>query len=41
MGVMTDGTHYGVAKDICYSMPVTCKNGKWTIVDNLPIDSFS
>jgi malate/lactate dehydrogenase len=27
MAVMTDGKSYGVKAGLCYSMPVTCKNG--------------
>lgn len=30
MGVYSDGS-YGAPKDIVYSFPVTCKDGKWTI----------
>ena len=41
MAVMSDGTKYGVPPGIMYSFPVTCKDGEWTIVDGLSIDSFS
>lgn len=40
MGVMSDGS-YGAPKDVIYSFPVTCKDGKWTIVQGLPIDERS
>eukprot|EP00698_Gefionella_okellyi_P021109 TRINITY_DN673_c0_g1_i1.p1 TRINITY_DN673_c0_g1~~TRINITY_DN673_c0_g1_i1.p1 ORF type:complete len:333 (-),score=77.71 TRINITY_DN673_c0_g1_i1:85-1083(-) len=40
MGVWSDGS-YGVPKDIVYSFPVTCSHGHWSIVQSLPIDSFS
>lgn len=40
MGVMSTGV-YGIAHDICYSYPVTCANGEWTIVEGLAIDDFS
>jgi len=32
---------YGIADGIFYSYPTVCKNGKYEIVENLPIDSFS
>ncbi len=31
MGVFSDGS-YGAPKDVIYSFPCTCKDGKWTIV---------
>lgn len=40
MGVWSDGS-YGVAKDLIYSFPVTCKDGKYTIVQGLSVDDFS
>jgi malate dehydrogenase len=40
MGVWSDGS-YGVAKDLIYSFPVTCKDGKYTIVQGLEVDAFS
>ena len=40
MGVYSDGS-YGAPKGVIYSFPVTCKNGKWTIVQGLKIDDFS
>jgi malate dehydrogenase len=40
MGVWSDGS-YGVAKDLIYSFPVTCRDGKHTIVQGLEIDPFS
>lgn len=41
MGVLSDGTHYGAPAGVMYSFPVTCKDGKWTIVDGLSIDERS
>lgn len=41
MAVPSTGNKYGVPEDIVYSFPVTCEAGKWTIVENLPIDDFS
>lgn len=41
MGVITDGTKYGVPAGLFYSMPVKCAAGEWTVVDGLPIDDFS
>jgi malate dehydrogenase len=40
MGVRSDGS-YGIRKDVIYGFPVTCSNGKYQIVPNLPIDGFS
>jgi len=40
MGVRSDGS-YGIEKDLIYSFPVTCKDGKYTIVQGLEIDEFS
>lgn len=43
MGVWTGtkGGDYGTSPDIYYSYPVVCADGKYTIVQNIPIDSFS
>ncbi|GAB3680753.1 malate dehydrogenase [Salinisphaera aquimarina] len=40
MGIPADGS-YGIAEGIMYSFPVTCKNGEYTIVQDLDIDDFS
>lgn len=40
MGIPSDGS-YGVAEGLIYSFPVTCKDGKYTIVQGLDIDEFS
>jgi malate dehydrogenase len=40
MGVHADGS-YGIEKGLIYSFPVTCKDGKYSIVQNLSIDAFS
>jgi malate dehydrogenase len=40
MSVLSDGS-YGVPKGIIYSFPCTCENGKWKIVQGLPVDDFS
>jgi malate dehydrogenase len=40
MGVLSDGS-YGIEKNIIYSYPVTCKDGKWEIVQKLSVDEFS
>jgi len=40
MAVASDGS-YGVPKELIYSFPVTCKNGKYEIVQGLSIDDFS
>jgi len=40
MGVPSDGS-YGIAPGIVYGYPCTCKDGKYEIVQGLPIDDFS
>ncbi len=40
MAVPSDGS-YGIDEGIIYSFPVTCKDGGYSIVQDLPIDEFS
>jgi malate dehydrogenase len=40
MGVPSNGD-YGIPKDIIFGFPVTCENGEYALVQNLPIDAFS
>ncbi|KAG1654907.1 hypothetical protein FOA52_003149 [Chlamydomonas sp. UWO 241] len=40
MGVVGDGS-YGQPADLCYSYPVTCKDGKWSVVQGLTINAAS
>jgi malate dehydrogenase len=40
MGVPSDGS-YGIPKETLFGFPVTCKQGEYEIVKNLPIDEFS
>ena len=40
MAVYSDGS-YGIQEGLIYSFPVTCENGKWTIVQGLEINDFS
>eukprot|EP00049_Salpingoeca_infusionum_P013337 m.248709 g.248709 ORF g.248709 m.248709 type:complete len:334 (+) comp15418_c0_seq2:744-1745(+) len=40
MAVMSDGS-YGIKPGVVYSFPVTIKDGKISIVQDLPIDEFS
>ncbi len=40
MGVQSDGS-YGIAEGLIYSYPVTCKAGKYSIVQGLEINEFS
>ncbi|EHQ52354.1 malate dehydrogenase [Ectothiorhodospira sp. PHS-1] len=40
MAVPSDGS-YGIEEGLIYSFPVTCKNGDYTIVQELEIDAFS
>jgi len=39
MGIYSDGS-YGIAKDLIFSFPVTCKDGKYTIVQDIPLDDY-
>lgn len=41
MSVVTDGKKYGVEKDLIFSFPCTCENGKYTIVEGLKINEFT
>jgi malate dehydrogenase len=40
MGIPSDGS-YGIPKDVMYGFPVVCKNGKYEMVRDLPIDDYS
>lgn len=40
MAVYSDGS-YGIAQGLIYSFPVTCKNGDFSIVQGLEINTFS
>ncbi|MGC9162475.1 MAG: malate dehydrogenase [Thiomonas sp.] len=40
MGIPSDGA-YGIPKDIVFGFPVTCANGEYQLVRDLPIDAFS
>lgn len=41
MAVWSNGNSYGVAEGIIYSFPCKCADGKWEVVNGLPIDEFS
>ncbi|MCK8516723.1 malate dehydrogenase [Methylonatrum kenyense] len=40
MAIPSDGS-YGISEGLIYSFPVTCKNGKYEIVQGLELDDFS
>ncbi len=40
MGIPSDGS-YGIPPDTVFGYPVTCANGEYSIIQNLPIDEFS
>lgn len=40
MGVYSDGS-YGIEKGLIYSFPCVCKDGDWSIVQDLPVSEFS
>jgi len=41
MGVYSDGTKYGIPKDLIFSFPVKTCNGSYKIVEGLQVDDFS
>jgi malate dehydrogenase len=36
MGIYTDGSQYGIAPGLMYSMPCTCEKGEWKVVGDFP-----
>ncbi len=40
MGIPSDGS-YGIPKDVMYGFPVTCKDGEYTMIKDLPVDDYS
>eukprot|EP01111_Echinosteliopsis_oligospora_P013900 TRINITY_DN510_c0_g1_i1.p1 TRINITY_DN510_c0_g1~~TRINITY_DN510_c0_g1_i1.p1 ORF type:complete len:375 (-),score=111.91 TRINITY_DN510_c0_g1_i1:55-1071(-) len=40
MGVYSEGS-YGIKEGLIYSFPVSCKDGKYTIIQGLAVDDFS
>jgi malate dehydrogenase len=40
MGVASDGS-YGIPSEVMYGFPVTCENGEYTVIKDLPVDEFS
>jgi len=40
MGIITDGSQYGIAAGICYSFPTECRNGDWTVVKGLELNAY-
>ena len=40
MGIPSNGD-YGIPKDVMFGFPVTCKDGKYEVVQGLAIDAFS
>ena len=40
MGIPSDGS-YGIPAGTMYGFPVTCKDGKYTIVQGIEISEFS
>ena len=41
MGVFVEEAVYELPTEICYSLPVTCDAGEWSVVTGLSIDDFS
>jgi malate dehydrogenase len=40
MAVASNGS-YGIPEGVMYSVPVTCKGGRYAIVQGLAVDEFS
>lgn len=40
MGVLSDGNHYGIPKNLFYSVPVRCKDFQYEIVENLILTEY-
>ena len=40
MGVPSDGS-YGIPAEVMYGVPVTCANGEYTVIKDLPVDAYS
>jgi malate dehydrogenase len=41
MGVLTDGSYYGIKEGVVYSLPVRIANHQITVVKDLTVDDFS
>ncbi|EPZ33233.1 malate dehydrogenase [Rozella allomycis CSF55] len=41
MAVVSNGNMYGIPKDIVFSVPVTCNNGEWKLVEGIELDFSS
>jgi len=39
MGVVTDGSYYGVPADLVYSVPCVCTDGQFRVINDLPISA--
>lgn len=40
MCIDSKGNKYGVDENLVFSFPVTCKDGKYTVVDGLPMTDY-
>ncbi|MBK8283846.1 MAG: malate dehydrogenase [Ahniella sp.] len=40
MGIPSDGS-YGIPADVMYGFPVTCANGEYSMIRDLPVDDYS
>ncbi len=41
MGVYSDGHHYGIPSNLIFGFPIICENGKYRIVNDVPISEES
>jgi malate dehydrogenase len=41
MGVISDGSHYDIPAGLVFGFPIVCENGKYRIIDNVPVSNES
>ncbi len=41
MGVYSAGNSYGIDEGIMYALPITCENGEWQEIKDLPVSDFA
>ena len=41
MGVYSAGNSYGINEGIMYALPITCENGEWKEIKDLPVSDFA
>lgn len=41
MAVIVEGKKYGLPDKVCFSLPCTCEDGRFKVVEGLQWDAFS